>query len=300
MVGVRRRTHAVSCPGSGSVQTASTGSLGFNNGGDTVTLSDGATDQAVVAYGSEAGNNQSLTLDPDIFGSFAQHTSATGSGGALFSPGTEVDGGSFIGCPVAGLVINEIHADPAADLPGDANGDGVRSFTDDEFVEIVNNSSIDVNISGWTLSDAVQVRHTFPAGTVVPAGCAVTVFGGETPTGDFGGSVVQTASAGSLGLNNGGDTVTLASGTEIVAQTMYGSEGGDNQSLTLDPDVTGSAYVKHSTAASSSGALFSPGTRIDGSRFAGCGAIVEVFEIFEIQGSGLASPIEGAQRFRTY
>ena len=37
----------------------------------------------------------------------------------------------------AQLIINEIHADPAADLPGDANGDGIRDAGDDEFIEFV-------------------------------------------------------------------------------------------------------------------------------------------------------------------
>ena len=35
-----------------------------------------------------------------------------------------------------------------------------------------------LDISGYTISDLVDVRHTFPAGTVVPAGGAVVVFGG--------------------------------------------------------------------------------------------------------------------------
>ena len=36
------------------------------------------------------------------------------------------------------LVINEVHADPAGDITGDANGDGVRDVSDDEFIEFVN------------------------------------------------------------------------------------------------------------------------------------------------------------------
>ena len=36
------------------------------------------------------------------------------------------------------LIINEVHADPASDLPGDANGDGTRSASVDEFIEFVN------------------------------------------------------------------------------------------------------------------------------------------------------------------
>ncbi|MCA9999910.1 MAG: Ig-like domain-containing protein, partial [Anaerolineales bacterium] len=164
-------------------------------------------------------------------------------------------------------VINEIHADPDANL-GDANGDGTPSATEDEFVEIVNNSGGAVDISGWTVADSVSVRHTFAAGTLIPDQCAIVLFAGGTPTGSFGGAVVLTA--GSLGLNNPGDTVTLADAGGTVVQTaVYGAEGGDNQSLTRDPDLSG-AFAKHSLAAGSGGALFSPGTRVNGSPFGDC------------------------------
>jgi predicted extracellular nuclease len=274
------------------VQTASTGSLGLNNGGDSITLNNGSSDVAAVGYGSLAGNDQSITLDPDITGTaYVLHTTATGSGGALFSPGTRIDGSNFSGCPTP-WVINEIHADPASGTPGDANGDGVRNFSDDEFVEIVNNSGGDVDVSGWTLADGVTVRHTFPSGSVVLEGCSVVVFGGGAPAGAFGNSLVQTASGGSLGLNNGGDSLTLNDGSSDQSMASYGPEGGDNQSLTLDPDVFGlPPYVKHTLATGSGGALFSPGTRIDGSQFAGCPVSAE---IYEIQGAGAASPLAGS------
>jgi len=234
--------------GASLVQTASTGSLGLSNSGDSVTLNNGISDVASASYGSEGNDNQSLTLDPDVSGSFVKHSAATGSGGSLFSPGTKIDGAQFDGCPSL-WVINEFHADPASGLPGDANGDGVRHFGDDEFVEIVNNTGSDVDVSGWTLADGASVRHTFPAGSVVLDGCSTVVFGGDSPTGLFGNSLVQTASSGSLGLSNSGDTVTLNNGVSDVTSVGYGSEGGDNQSLTLDPDVTGSPpYVKHSVA----------------------------------------------------
>ena len=107
---------------------------------------------------------------------------------------------------VPDVVINEISADPDSSA-GDANGDGTAHFSEDEFVEIVNVSGADLDISGWTISDAVGVRHMFPAGSVITNGCSVVVFGGGTPTGSFGNSLVQTSSSGQLGLNNGGDSL---------------------------------------------------------------------------------------------
>jgi len=210
--------------------------------------------------------------------------------------GTPVDGEAYntpgaTNVKVQTFVINEIHADVAG-TGGDANGDGTVSATQDEFVEIVNTTPSDLDISGWTLSDGAGVRHTFPTGTIVTGGCAIVIFGGGTPTGAFGGAVVQIASTGGLGLNNTGDTITLTDSVPTVRATVaYGAEGDNNQSLTLDPDITGSAYVQHSVATGSGGALFSPGTRIDGSQFAGCALELT---IAQIQGDGLASPYVGS------
>jgi len=172
--------------------------------------------------------------------------------------------------PATGWIINEIHADPDA-TAGDANGDGDVSTTRDEFVELVNQTGSPADISDWTVADGNSVRHTFPAGTTVPDQCALLLFAGGTPTGLFGEAVVQTA--GSLGLNNGGDTVTLAdAGGSTQATYSYGSEGGDNQSLTRSPDILGpDPLLKHSGVAGAGGRLYSPGTRVDGTPFAGCG-----------------------------
>ncbi len=208
---------------------------------------------------------------------------------------TPTPGGAYVPpTPPTVWIINEIHADPAGDISGDANNDGERDGSDDEFVEIINVSGSVADISGWTLADGFGVRHVFPAGTIVENQCGVVVFGGGVPTGPFGGVVVQTASGGSLGFNNSGDTVTLNNGSADVAVASYGGEGSDNQSLTLDPDLTGAPWTKHSIATGSGGSLFSPGTLVDGSQFGGCPFVgVEYREIFEIQGNGLVSPYVG-------
>jgi len=281
--------------GGATVQTASTGALGLNNGGDTITFASAASVvQAEVSYGGEGGSDESLTLDPDVTGTaYVQHSGATGSGGALFSPGTQIDGAPFVAVATGVWVINEFLADPATDLTGDANGDGVRDSGDDEFVEIVNDTGLSQDISGYAISDGAGLRHTFPAGTSVADGEAIVVFGGGTPTGDFGGAAVQTASSGALGLNNGGDTITFASdAAETLAEVSYGGEGGGDQSLTLDPDVSGTAYVQHSTAAGSGGALFSPGTKIDGSPFGGPTGADDLFFSEYLEGSSNNKAIE--------
>jgi hypothetical protein len=168
-------------------------------------------------------------------------------------------------------VINEIHSDPDSSL-GDANGDGNVSIVEDEFVEIINSSISTVDVSGWKIFDGGSLRHTFPAGSIVASGCSVLVFGGGSPIGTFGNSLVQISSTGNLGLNDRIDIVTLFNLDGVAeASVSYGVEAGDNQSITRDPDIYGlEPLVKHSLANGSNGALFSPGTMVDGSFFSGC------------------------------
>jgi len=168
-------------------------------------------------------------------------------------------------------VINEIHADPHL-TEGDANGDHFVNSSDDEFVEIVNISGAAVDLSGWTLHDSMEAQHTFPPGTVVSDTCAIVIFGGGEISGTFGSSVVQLASSGGLALSNSGDNVALYdSAGGLVIDYTYGSEGGHNQALTRDPDITGpDPLIFHTEANGSEGRLFSPGTRLDGVAFSGC------------------------------
>lgn len=191
------------------------------------------------------------------------------------------------------VIINEFLADPAPGLSGDANGDGVRDAEDDEFVEIFNNTGADVDISGWRLFDAVGIRHIFPANTIIPDGCAIVIFGGGAPTGNFGSALIQIASTGTLALNNTGDTIRLNNGVIDQASHNYGNEANNGQSQTRDPDITG-GFVRHGLATGSGGALFSPGTQINGSQFAGCYHCGQpATRIHAIQGSSLDSLLAG-------
>ncbi|MBX3060338.1 MAG: ExeM/NucH family extracellular endonuclease [Anaerolineae bacterium] len=190
-------------------------------------------------------------------------------------------------------IINEFLADPAPGLSGDANGDGVRDAEDDEFVEIFNNTGADLDISGWRLFDAVGIRHIFSANTIIPDGCAIVIFGGGAPTGDFGSTLIQIASTGALALNNTGDTIRLNDGVIDQASHSYGNEANNGQSQTRDPDIAG-GFVRHGLATGANGALFSPGTQIDGNQFAGCYRCGQpATRIHAIQGSSLDSLLAG-------
>ena len=165
-----------------------------------------------------------------------------------------------IGVGAAGvdtLIIDEVLADPNAD----ANGDGVTSPTEDEFVEIINALAGPVDLSGVTLSDATGVRFTFPDGTVLPTLGSVVVFGGGTPTGLFGGAQVFVASG--LGLNNTGDTITLSTpGGAVITTVTYGTEGGNDESLQRSPALSGT--LTRSSMIPDAVGTFSPGTSSEG------------------------------------
>jgi len=159
------------------------------------------------------------------------------------------------------IVINEFLADPPSGLIGDANRDGVRSSSDDEFVELFNTSSQSLDLSTWSLWDSTALRHQFTAGTMLEANSRAVVFGGGTPT-DLPG-LVLIASTGRLSLNNSSDSVIFKNGLgEIIDSVMYGSEASMNQSLTRFPE--GNLPFQLHSKVSSAGLLFSPGTNANG------------------------------------
>ena len=161
----------------------------------------------------------------------------------------------------ATILITEILADP----PGDVNNDGVISSSQDEFMEILNTSDAEINLTGWSIRDAIGERHAFIANTILSPYAFFVVFGGGAP--NLTDIDWQTASTGALGLNNSGDTITLRDFSgEIINSVTYGSEGNNNQSLTRFPEGANSEFVLHSSIPEAQGRLYSPGTTIDGQR----------------------------------
>lgn len=171
------------------------------------------------------------------------------------------------------IVLNEVLYDPSnSGLLGDANADGVYVQDEDEFIELLNTGSQPLDVSGWKVYDASALssgtpRHVFPVGSVIPSGTALVLFGGGTPTGSFGGAVVQTTTTGAMNLNNAGDLLTITDAQDSVMITFDVAPFSDNpnESYTRSPDITGE-FVQHSTVGSGT-LLFSPGTRLDGSPF---------------------------------
>jgi hypothetical protein len=171
------------------------------------------------------------------------------------------------------LVINEFLADPADTAAGDANGDGTRSSSQDEFIEIVNRTAEAFDVAGYKILDTDALRHLFAPGSVIPPFEAVVVFGGGSPTGAFGNAgenqLVLKASTGGLSLNNGGDTIKLEDPQgRIVQQIKFGAaEGGADQSINRDPDLGGATFGLHTRVAQDGANLFSPGAGSNGVAF---------------------------------
>ena len=165
------------------------------------------------------------------------------------------------------VVINEVLADPAPGLDGDANGDGVRSAFDDEFVELVSTAAVPIDLSGWFLADGFGTRFVFPSGAELLPGRAVLVFGGGSAdlVRDFATETGSRAFLGSgLGLNNGGDTLTLYRADESASDAMsYGSSAAADRSMVRSTEGDPLApFISHP-----GDAPYSPGTKVDGTVF---------------------------------
>ena len=202
------------------------------------------------------------------------------------------------------IVLNEFLSSPSSNLgPGDTNRDGTRDFSQDEFVEFLNVSEEDIDLSNYEIHDAVGARHVFPIDTVLAAGQAIVVFGGGTPWGAFGGSVVQVASSGSLGLNDGGDSIYLKTfgGDTILIEHRY--DGTTlRQSMSRSPEGTG-GFIDHTLIEGAEEILTSPGTTADGERFSGA-APLEPIEIVafgvDLKAKRVMMEVSGLQRGENY
>jgi hypothetical protein len=196
---------------------------------------------------------------------------------------------TFSGDAIRDVLINEALTDPPDGIAGDANHDGLRDSGDDEFVELVNTTTHDIDISGYQLLSRSSstttdiLRHTFAVGTILPACSAAVVFGGGTFNPNdpaFAGALAVKTTSGGLSLTNGGGAITLrdSSGVIITSLAWGGSTGLDgdaNQSMTRSPDVTGN-FVLHQAADGNGGSSFSAGTKASGAAFAQCNPFVRV------------------------
>jgi hypothetical protein len=170
-------------------------------------------------------------------------------------------------------VLNDLEDNvPAEDLPlYDVNGDGRTDEDEEQFIEIVNLEDVPVDISGWTVNDELQIRHIFPEGTILPPGGVILVFADAVPVGVFGGAIVQVTELVSPNFDEDGDIAQIVAGGAVVDAIAYTGDLGETyDSITRFPDLTGTTegVQDHTTIPEANGALWSPGTKVDGSYFA--------------------------------
>ncbi len=184
----------------------------------------------------------------------------------------------------------------------------------DQFVEIVNISGFEADISGWQLGsitsdnfgiNRTRIQHTFPDGTIVKDQGSVVIFGGDGNVEghlarmndpqdlgpSFGNAIVQIANEGSNGVNHASDDA------EAFTSQLFNEHGflmdeakyvrldaEQGQSLTRDPDITGDFFSplgpSYHFDVSPAFLPFSPGTDISGTAFPGNGAVLPETDVF--------------------
>lgn len=167
------------------------------------------------------------------------------------------------------VVINEFLADPGGE-DADGNNNSGASGSDDEFIEILNNESVSVDISGWQLfDDGSNVTHIFAEGTILEASQAIVVFNEDTddpnPVGVFGGSLVVVSNDGILSLNNTGDTPTLKDASDNIIDSHNYNSSTSGISIVRDWSDNGN-FKNHDEVAGAAG-NYSPGTKTNGELF---------------------------------
>jgi hypothetical protein len=243
-----------------------------NENSDNIVVKD-SSDNVLITFNQSSlflstETNQSVARNPSITGNFHNHYVLDRTS---YSPGLLTNSAPFSN--TSSLIINEIHLDPQGTITGDANNDGIRNPSEDEFIEFFNKSSSPLDISNYKIYDASSYvsqtpRHTVPASTIIPAGNAFLVFGGGTPKGSFGSALVQISSSGSLDLTNSGEVIYIEDASGTLIYQLETSEMGLSfpldQAVTRDPDISGN-FIKHLDATPS--IKYSPGLKADGSTF---------------------------------
>jgi hypothetical protein len=168
------------------------------------------------------------------------------------------------------LTINEVLSEPF-DIDGDGNANA-----NDTFVEIINRSGDDVDVSGWRLTIDGATWHLFPDESFITEGCSGVVTGGGSPNETtFGTGLLQAATYGFLyQLPDPADgtqhNVSLRDETNaLIAEFNYdASVSSTGVSSVRCPDVVG-AITDHWTC---NDVVASPCRDINGILFDGCEA----------------------------
>ena len=176
--------------------------------GDIVLVSNG---EGVSVRTQQSGPTYPLSLRtadpvaPDTDGPVEERTRLCQCPVATPTASVATDGGTPTG---DALAVETIHADAAGDD---------RENLNDEYIIFRNTGTEGLDLSGWTVSDAVDKTYTFPDGYTLAADATVTL---HTGNGADNATHVYW-NYGSPVWNNGGDTVTVrnSEGERVLLET---------------------------------------------------------------------------------
>lgn len=153
--------------GGSTVQTATNTTLDLTNTGDSVVLLNGSYVMAAYSYGAEANNNQSITRNPDITGPepLVQHTTTTG--GLIYSPGTQTNGESFVGCNAPPDLTLTKTVNQVTEVTDVTNQSPVT------YTLVLSNGGLG-NAIGLLLTDSLSLSTTFSNWITQPTGAVDT------------------------------------------------------------------------------------------------------------------------------
>jgi uncharacterized repeat protein (TIGR01451 family) len=201
--------------GDNTVHANAVETVAYDDDGTIWPLDDGFSSIYLVdlAADNSVGANWALSavgVSTPVYTGYTSNSKNGNSGADVGSPGP----GLF---DPAAILISEIMYNP-------------NSFEDDwEWVEVYNSGTVDANLAGWVIDDINSVGHTVAniAAGVVPAGGSAVLFNvDDTPAVEFetawgmGINLIPVTNWTAMGLNNGGDTVSLWSD--------FASYSGDN------------------------------------------------------------------------
>lgn len=157
---------------------------------------------------------------------------------------------SYSQCQLDKIFVNAVLANPSGSPGFDTDGNGTVSSSADEFVQLCNDSTGDVIVTGWTVADAVAVRYTFGTDTIHAGECIAIInnYAGSTPMPGY----FRNRNSGSSVWNNTGDDIIISDGTDSCTETYSTSSGGcvrllaattNTNDCSLQPSYLGSASL---------------------------------------------------------
>jgi len=147
--------------------------------------------------------------------------------------------------------ITEVLSDPPAGLAGDANGDGVRSPYDDEFIEFVNLTDEALRLDDVYVFVGDQFRFHFERHCMKPRS-AIVLFSRGSPVVPPEVAVLTTETR--LSLSNSGASIHILRDDHVLDTFSY--SGPANGSWIRWPEPNGTAIARHKDVSES---FFSPG-----------------------------------------